>query len=65
MLTMQTNDSVKHKWCPLCQEWKAAIVTVAQQKNTEFVETGREVTYCPQCGAMLRDEQNKKPETEG
>ena len=62
---MQTDDSVKRKWCPLCQQWMAATVEVAQFKDAELVETTRELTYCPQCGAMLRDEPNKRPRTGG
>src|SRR5437867_3077700 len=62
---MQSDDSVERKWCPLCQEWKAATVTVAQSKDSELVQTNRELTYCPQCGAMLRDEPNEKPQTGG
>jgi hypothetical protein len=64
-LAMETDDSTKHKWCPLCQEWKVATVKVAQLKNSELVDTSREITYCPQCGAMLRDEPNEKPHTGG
>jgi hypothetical protein len=61
MLTMQTDDNVKHKWCPLCGEWKPAKVTASQLQDAEPVESSREITYCPQCGAMLRDEPDKNP----
>jgi hypothetical protein len=62
---MEIDDSVERKWCPLCNEWKSATVMVSQFRETEMVETSREVTYCPQCGALLRDEPNEKPGTEG
>jgi RNase P subunit RPR2 len=65
MLTMETDDSVKRKWCPLCHEWKTATVMVAQLKDSELVETTRDLIYCPQCGAMLREDPNKKPQTGG
>jgi hypothetical protein len=58
---MQTDDSVKRKWCPLCRVWKLATVPLAQSKNSKLVETTYELTYCPQCGAMLRDEATEKP----
>ena len=53
---MQTDDSIKRKWCPLCQESKQATVTLAELKEAEMVEIAREITYCPKCGALLRDE---------
>jgi hypothetical protein len=62
-LAMEADDSIKRKWCPLCSEWKAATVMVAQLKDAELVETSRQITYCPQCGAMLRDEPTEKPHT--
>jgi hypothetical protein len=62
---MQTDDGGKRKWCPLCYEWKAATVMVSQLKDSELVESSHELTYCPKCGAMLRDEPNKKPRTGG
>jgi hypothetical protein len=61
----EINESADRKWCPLCQEWKAAKVNVAQLKDAELIETSREITYCPQCGALLRDEPNEKPQTGG
>lgn len=63
-MMMETGDSVKRKWCPLCHEWKAATVLAAQLKDSELLETTRELTYCPQCGAMLRDDPTKKPGSE-
>jgi hypothetical protein len=44
------------KWCPLCGEWKAATVLVSESKDTELIESSRQIIYCPECGAMLRDE---------
>ena len=61
----ESDDSVIHKWCPLCHEWKAATAKISELKDSELVETNREVTYCPQCGALLRDEPKKKPRTGG
>ena len=61
----ETDDIADRKWCPLCQEWKAATVNVDPLKGSEFVETSREITYCPQCGAMLRDKPNEKHQTGG
>jgi hypothetical protein len=52
----QTDDSVERKWCPLCQEWKAATVLISETKETELVQSSRKVIYCPECGARLRDE---------
>ena len=46
---------IPQKWCPLCKEWKAAIVLHGEESATEKVELGRELVYCPQCGAKLRD----------
>lgn len=42
------------KWCGLCGEWKAATVFVADTRDGKLVESQREVTYCPECGARLR-----------
>jgi ribosomal protein S27AE len=67
-LVMETDDSTKRKWCPLCGEWKAATAMAAQLKDAELAEVSREITYCPQCGALLRDEPdepNEKPHTGG
>ena len=52
------DDMGPHKWCPLCREWKAAIVLRAETVGTELVETSRELTYCPRCGAMLLSAQS-------
>jgi hypothetical protein len=38
-------------------------MTALAQKDSEMVERTRELTYCPQCGAMFRDDPNKKPES--
>jgi hypothetical protein len=51
----EKQPDLPRKWCHLCREWKAAIVLRAEAVGTELVETSRELTYCPQCGAMLRD----------
>jgi hypothetical protein len=63
VLAMEIDDKVKRKWCPLCNEWKAATVMVSQLRETDSVGTSREITYCPQCGAMLRDQPKEKPST--
>jgi hypothetical protein len=68
MPTVQTNeinDSVKHKWCPLCQQCKVTTVAIEQSGDAESSKSSRELTYCPDCGAMLRNEPNKKPRTGG
>ena len=49
---------LSRKWCRLCEEWKAAIVFMAETVGTELVESSRELTYCPQCGATLLLEQS-------
>ena len=41
-----------------CEEWKAAIVFTAETVGTELIESTRELTYCPQCGATLLLEQS-------
>jgi hypothetical protein len=49
----ETKSELSRKWCRLCEEWKAAIVLTAETVGTELVESTRELTYCPQCGATL------------
>jgi hypothetical protein len=52
---MYTDSSPKQKWCRLCSEWKTAILPAANSTVDEPIEPTREITYCPQCGAKLRD----------
>jgi hypothetical protein len=54
--TMQTDDSVDRKWCPLCEELKAATVMAAPLEDAGLIESAREITYCQNCGAKLLDE---------
>jgi hypothetical protein len=55
MSESEESADLPRKWCPLCREWKAAIVLRAETVGTELVESSREITYCPECGAKLRD----------
>jgi hypothetical protein len=45
---------IPQKWCSLCKEWKAAIV-LHEEDGKEVIELSREITFCPKCGAKLRD----------
>ena len=54
----ETKSELSQKWCRLCEEWKAAIVFTAETVGTELIESTRELTYCPQCGATLLLEQS-------
>jgi hypothetical protein len=56
---------ITRKWCPLCCEWKVATVLVSDSKDTVLTESRREIIYCPECGAMLRDDPKEKPSTGG
>ena len=61
----KTNAGMTRKWCPLCGEWKVATVLVSESKDTVLIESRRDITYCPECGAMLRDDPKEKPNTGG
>ena len=53
----EPENDMPRKWCPLCGEWKAATVYIAETRDGKLVESQREVTYCSEFGARLRDEQ--------
>jgi formate dehydrogenase maturation protein FdhE len=55
MAESERADTIR-KWCPLCGEWKVASVLVSESKDTELVESTRQIIYCPECGAMLRED---------
>jgi hypothetical protein len=47
----EPETSAPRKWCPLCQEWREAVVA-----EVEEVDSAKpvEMIYCPKCGAKLR-----------
>jgi hypothetical protein len=51
----EEQSDIPRKWCPLCRKRKTAILFTAETIGTELVKKSREITYCPQCGAKLRD----------
>ena len=55
---VSADDIAVRKWCTVCGEWKAAIVLRADTMDAELMESGREITYCPECGARLRPTQS-------
>jgi hypothetical protein len=61
LLTLPAHEAlngncVERKWCPLCEEWKVTTVKVADSLDSELIASTHEMIYCPECGALLRDE---------